>query len=181
MVSLKVSRAKLNKSNPPFGAIQGPRSFLPELTKLLGFQYMGHSYHCWDHDPGMLKYLDCTPSGLHTAFDSNVIYQIEIMEYVGTSELFTSATNFFLCKLFSFFFAFIRLGNSSFGGTSPSSSIRRVHNRALQNHIHKPTERGLKKYIFMGDQHKHGSTLHEPSQILHMGKEPAEESKKSKN
>ncbi|WZZ16616.1 hypothetical protein YC2023_109705 [Brassica napus] len=43
---------------------------------------VGHSYHCWDHDPAMMKYLDCTPSRLHTAFDSNVIYQIEIMEYV---------------------------------------------------------------------------------------------------
>lgn len=35
-----------------------------------------------DHDPAMLKYFDCTRSGPRSAFDSNVVYQFEIMEYV---------------------------------------------------------------------------------------------------
>ncbi|KAJ8765961.1 hypothetical protein K2173_020477 [Erythroxylum novogranatense] len=35
-----------------------------------------------DHDPALLKYFDCTRSGPRSAFDSNVVYQFEIMEYV---------------------------------------------------------------------------------------------------
>ncbi|GKU91961.1 hypothetical protein SLEP1_g5758 [Rubroshorea leprosula] len=35
-----------------------------------------------DHDPGLLKYFDCTRSGPRSAFDSNVVYQFEIMEYI---------------------------------------------------------------------------------------------------
>ncbi|KAH9609420.1 hypothetical protein KSS87_023400, partial [Heliosperma pusillum] len=34
-----------------------------------------------DHNAGLLKYFDCTRSGPRSAFDSNVIYQFEIMEY----------------------------------------------------------------------------------------------------
>ncbi|XP_062157173.1 actin-related protein 5 isoform X1 [Alnus glutinosa] len=35
-----------------------------------------------DHDPALLKYFDCTRSGPRSAFDSNVVYQFEIMEYI---------------------------------------------------------------------------------------------------
>ncbi|KAK8950450.1 Actin-related protein 5 [Platanthera guangdongensis] len=35
-----------------------------------------------DHDPALLKYFDCTRSSFRSAFDSNVVYQFEIMEYV---------------------------------------------------------------------------------------------------
>ncbi|CAN8259623.1 unnamed protein product [Cochlearia groenlandica] len=35
-----------------------------------------------DHDPAMMKYFDCTRSGPRSAFDSNVVYQFEIMEYI---------------------------------------------------------------------------------------------------
>ncbi|KAL5734678.1 hypothetical protein ACOSP7_032539 [Xanthoceras sorbifolium] len=35
-----------------------------------------------DHDPNLLKYFDCTRSGPRSAFDSNVVYQFEIMEYI---------------------------------------------------------------------------------------------------
>ncbi|XP_020695407.1 actin-related protein 5 isoform X1 [Dendrobium catenatum] len=35
-----------------------------------------------DHDPVLLKYFDCTRSSYRSAFDSNVVYQFEIMEYV---------------------------------------------------------------------------------------------------
>lgn len=45
-----------------------------------------------DHDPALLKYFDCTRSGPRSAFDSNVVYQFEIMEYVSWF--------FFLCSVF---------------------------------------------------------------------------------
>lgn len=35
-----------------------------------------------DHNPALMKYFDCTRSGPRSAFDSNVVYQFEIMEYV---------------------------------------------------------------------------------------------------
>ncbi|KAJ8438456.1 hypothetical protein Cgig2_027136 [Carnegiea gigantea] len=35
-----------------------------------------------DHDPALLKYFDCTRSGPRSAFDNNVVYQYEIMEYI---------------------------------------------------------------------------------------------------
>ncbi|XP_030928671.1 actin-related protein 5 isoform X1 [Quercus lobata] len=35
-----------------------------------------------DHDPALLRYFDCTRSGPRSAFDSNVVYQFEIMEYI---------------------------------------------------------------------------------------------------
>ncbi|KAG7576948.1 Actin family [Arabidopsis thaliana x Arabidopsis arenosa] len=35
-----------------------------------------------DLDPAMMKYFDCTRSGPRTPFDSNVVYQFEIMEYI---------------------------------------------------------------------------------------------------
>lgn len=35
-----------------------------------------------DQDPSMMKYFDCTRSGPRSPFDSNVVYQFEIMEYV---------------------------------------------------------------------------------------------------
>ncbi|GAB2299798.1 Actin- protein 5 [Dionaea muscipula] len=35
-----------------------------------------------DHDTALLKYFDCTRSGPRSAFDSNVVYQFEIMEYI---------------------------------------------------------------------------------------------------
>lgn len=41
-----------------------------------------------DHDPALLKYFDCTRSGPRSAFDSNVVYQFEIMEYVRLFHLF---------------------------------------------------------------------------------------------
>lgn len=35
-----------------------------------------------DHDTTLLKYFDCSRSGPRSAFDSNVVYQFEIMEYI---------------------------------------------------------------------------------------------------
>ncbi|KAK7385702.1 hypothetical protein VNO78_31508 [Psophocarpus tetragonolobus] len=35
-----------------------------------------------DHDPTLMKYFDCTRSGPRSAFDSNVVYQFETMEYI---------------------------------------------------------------------------------------------------
>ena len=35
-----------------------------------------------DQDTALLKYFDCTRSGPRSAFDSNVVFQFEIMEYV---------------------------------------------------------------------------------------------------
>ncbi|GER34939.1 actin/actin-like family protein [Striga asiatica] len=35
-----------------------------------------------DHNPALLKYFDCTRSGPRSAFDGNVVYQFEIMEYI---------------------------------------------------------------------------------------------------
>ncbi|KAK9700112.1 hypothetical protein RND81_08G217800 [Saponaria officinalis] len=35
-----------------------------------------------DHNTELLKYFDCTRSGPRSAFDSNVVYQFEIMEYI---------------------------------------------------------------------------------------------------
>nr|GMD56018.1 actin-related protein 5 isoform X1 [Ipomoea batatas]GME09217.1 actin-related protein 5 isoform X1 [Ipomoea batatas] len=35
-----------------------------------------------DHNPALLKYFDCTRSGPRSAFDNNVVYQFEIMEYI---------------------------------------------------------------------------------------------------
>ncbi|KAF8395601.1 hypothetical protein HHK36_019551 [Tetracentron sinense] len=34
-----------------------------------------------DHDPALMKYFDCTRSSHRSAFDGNVVYQFEIMEY----------------------------------------------------------------------------------------------------
>jgi actin-related protein 5 len=36
-----------------------------------------------DHDPALLKYFDCTRSGPRSAFESDVVFQFEIMEYVS--------------------------------------------------------------------------------------------------
>lgn len=36
-----------------------------------------------DHDVTLLRYFDCTRSGPRSAFDNNVVYQFEIMEYVS--------------------------------------------------------------------------------------------------
>ncbi|XP_072993227.1 actin-related protein 5 isoform X1 [Typha latifolia] len=35
-----------------------------------------------DHDPALMKYFDCTRSSPRSAFDNDVVYQFEIMEYV---------------------------------------------------------------------------------------------------
>ncbi|KAK9154325.1 hypothetical protein Sjap_001805 [Stephania japonica] len=35
-----------------------------------------------DHDPALIKYFDCTRSFQRSAFDGNVVYQFEIMEYI---------------------------------------------------------------------------------------------------
>ncbi|KAK7300736.1 hypothetical protein RJT34_11585 [Clitoria ternatea] len=35
-----------------------------------------------DHDPALMKYFDCTRSGPRSAFDNNVVYQFETMEYI---------------------------------------------------------------------------------------------------
>ncbi|KAK9127073.1 hypothetical protein Syun_015870 [Stephania yunnanensis] len=35
-----------------------------------------------DHDPALMKYFDCTRSFQRSAFDGNVVYQFEIMEYI---------------------------------------------------------------------------------------------------
>ncbi|KAF8395141.1 hypothetical protein HHK36_019082 [Tetracentron sinense] len=36
-----------------------------------------------DHDPALMKYFDCTRSSHRSAFDGNVVYQFEIMEYIS--------------------------------------------------------------------------------------------------
>ncbi|KAA3453352.1 actin-related protein 5-like isoform X1 [Gossypium australe] len=35
-----------------------------------------------DHDTALLKHFDCTRSGPRSAFDNNVVFQFEIMEYI---------------------------------------------------------------------------------------------------
>ncbi|CAN0909536.1 Actin-related protein 5 [Linum grandiflorum] len=35
-----------------------------------------------DHDPALLRYFDCTRSGPRSAFENNVVFQFEIMEYI---------------------------------------------------------------------------------------------------
>ncbi|XP_059290668.1 actin-related protein 5-like [Lycium ferocissimum] len=35
-----------------------------------------------DHNPALLKYFDCTRSGPRSAFENNVVYQFELMEYI---------------------------------------------------------------------------------------------------
>lgn len=35
-----------------------------------------------DHDPALLRYFDCTRSGPRSAFDTDVVFQFEIMEYI---------------------------------------------------------------------------------------------------
>ncbi|XP_071710469.1 actin-related protein 5-like [Rutidosis leptorrhynchoides] len=35
-----------------------------------------------DHDPALLRYFDCTRSGPRSAFDNDVVFQFEIMEYI---------------------------------------------------------------------------------------------------
>ncbi|CAA6656803.1 unnamed protein product [Spirodela intermedia] len=35
-----------------------------------------------DYDPSLMKYFDCTRSSFRSAFDNNVVYQFEVMEYV---------------------------------------------------------------------------------------------------
>ncbi|XP_042511953.1 actin-related protein 5 isoform X2 [Macadamia integrifolia] len=42
-----------------------------------------------DHDPALMRYFDCTRSSYRSAFDSNVVYQFEIMEYVEHPVLMT--------------------------------------------------------------------------------------------
>lgn len=62
----------------------------PPFTKiLLSFFDAGETITVvGDHDPALLKYFDCTRSGPRSAFDSNVVYQFEIMEYVRLIHLF---------------------------------------------------------------------------------------------
>lgn len=43
-----------------------------------------------DQGPAMMKFFDCTRSGPRSAFDSNVVYQFEIMEYVWFLNPFSS-------------------------------------------------------------------------------------------
>ena len=63
-----------------------------ELEVSVSFSYLDLAFHygtgetvtiVGDHDPALLKYFDCTRSGPRSAFDSNVVYQFEIMEYVS--------------------------------------------------------------------------------------------------
>ncbi|KAL6580088.1 Actin-related protein 5 [Orobanche minor] len=42
-----------------------------------------------DHNPALLRYFDCTRSGPRSAFDGNVVYQFEIMEYINHPVLIT--------------------------------------------------------------------------------------------
>jgi hypothetical protein len=36
-------------------------------------------------DPALMKYFDCTRTSIRSAFDDDVVYQFEYMEYVGHS------------------------------------------------------------------------------------------------
>lgn len=63
-----------------------------------------------DHDPTLLKYFDCTRSGPRSAFDSNVVYQFEIMEYVSLLWFFT------FIKFLPFSWYFCSLGYNIFYG-----------------------------------------------------------------
>ncbi|KAL5986968.1 Actin-related protein 5 [Asimina triloba] len=63
------------ESNPRLGfrnVVQRPRhKATGETVTIVG-----------DHDPSLMKYFDCTRSSHRSAFDSNVVYQFEIMEYI---------------------------------------------------------------------------------------------------
>lgn len=56
-----------------------------------------------DFDAAMMKFFDCTRSGPRSAFDSNVVYQFEIMEYVWILNPFVSEYScfhhVFFCEL----------------------------------------------------------------------------------
>lgn len=66
-----------------------------------------------DHNPALLKYFDCTRSGPRSAFDGNVVYQFEIMEYVRLIPLFLTnqsiSSPFFW--IISFFISFLEYLN----------------------------------------------------------------------
>lgn len=56
-----------------------------------------------DHDPTLLKYFDCTRSGPRSAFDSNVVFQFEIMEYVSLLMILWAPNSYLSCLLTRYF------------------------------------------------------------------------------
>lgn len=63
-----------------------------KLCKIINWSVICCSSYCnsgetvtivGDHDPSLMKYFDCTRSGPRSAFDGNVVYQFENMEYVS--------------------------------------------------------------------------------------------------
>ncbi|GJZ40524.1 actin-related protein 5 isoform X1 [Tanacetum coccineum] len=58
-----------------------------------------------DHDPALFRYFDCTRSGPRSAFENDVVYQFEIMEYVSLDLCFVMVE---FAKILDF--AFDRLG-----------------------------------------------------------------------
>lgn len=73
--------------NEKWGCLQ---SYYKDLMSWIWwfFSYEGETVTIvGDHNPSLLKYFDCTRSGPRSAFDSNVVYQFEIMEHVSSADV----------------------------------------------------------------------------------------------
>lgn len=53
----------------------------------------------------MMKYFDCTRSGPRSPFDSNVVYQFEIMEYVSILYPFFQLPYCIVCMICKVFYS----------------------------------------------------------------------------
>lgn len=62
-----------------------------------------------DHNPALLKYFDCTRSGPRSAFDGNVVYQFEIMEYVRLIHVFLINQSLDCTYFFAYIYILSRL------------------------------------------------------------------------
>ncbi|XP_057523696.1 actin-related protein 5 isoform X3 [Amaranthus tricolor] len=77
-----------------------------------------------DHNTELLKYFDCTRSGPRSAFDNNVVYQFEIMEYRRMNSPIQTAVLGYACDIFVAFtlvldFGFDRMGVDEHGINHP--------------------------------------------------------------
>lgn len=76
-----------------------------------------------DHDPTLLKYFDCTRSGPRSAFDSNVVFQFEIMEYVSLLMILWAPNSYLSCLLTRYLKVYILVTGST---SSDSHLIRKI-------------------------------------------------------
>ncbi|KAK9070513.1 hypothetical protein SSX86_010915 [Deinandra increscens subsp. villosa] len=89
--------------------VQRPRHKITEASVL--FTYAGETVTIvGDHDPSLLKYFDCTRSGPRSAFDNDVVFQFEIMEYLSLCLMENDLHSLHCIALQILDFAFDRLG-----------------------------------------------------------------------